>query len=114
MKSTLLALLGFILATTPLAATAQQSSDGSAITVTGYTGPGGVVTIAANINGLPLTITEESAFYGKSSLTSVIGGEAFGFCQSLNQHHDSSHPLAVGGAGKWVKHLHRNQSLQCL
>ena len=49
MKSTLLTLLGFLLLT-PLSATAQQSgdfdytSDGSAITITGYTGLGGEVT----------------------------------------------------------------------
>ena len=50
MKNTLLALLGFILLSTPLAATAQQSggfyytSDGRAITIIRYTGPGGAVT----------------------------------------------------------------------
>ena len=61
MKNTLLALLGFILLSTPRAATAQQfgdftyTSDGSAITITGYTGPGGAVTIPATIIGLPVT-----------------------------------------------------------
>ena len=55
MKNTLLALLGFILLSTPLAATAQQSgdfyyeSDGSEITITGYTGGGGDVTIPRNL-----------------------------------------------------------------
>ena len=66
MKNTLLALLGCILLSTPLAATAQQfgdftySSDGSAITITGYTGPGGAVTIPATIVGLPVTTIGDS------------------------------------------------------
>jgi hypothetical protein len=57
-ENTLLALLGLILLSTPLAATAQQLddftylSDGSAITITGYTGPGGDVPIPASINGI--------------------------------------------------------------
>ena len=57
MKNTLLALLGFILLSTPLAATAQftYTSDGSAMTITGYTGPGGAVTIPDTITGLPVT-----------------------------------------------------------
>ena len=61
MKNTLLALLGILLLSTPLAATAQQfgdftyTSDGSAITITGYTGPGGAVNIPDTITGLPVT-----------------------------------------------------------
>ena len=45
----------------PIAATAGQygdftySSDGSAITITGYTGPGGAVVIPGTIEGLPVT-----------------------------------------------------------
>jgi hypothetical protein len=97
MKNTLLALLGFILLSTPLAATAQQfgdftyTSDGSAITITGYTGPGGTVTIPASINGLPVTTVGYAAFFNKGSLTSVtipssvtfILDKAFGYCMGL-------------------------------
>ena len=91
MKNILLALLGFILLSTPLAATAQQSgdftysTDGSAITITGYTGPGGAVTIPATITGLPVITIGNEAFFGQSSLTSVssIGASAFGNCTSL-------------------------------
>ena len=97
MKNTLLALLGFILLADPLAATAQQSgdftysSDGSAITITGYTGPGGAVTIPDTIIGLPVTTIGNTAFYDKTSLTNVtipgsvtnIEGGAFASCTSL-------------------------------
>jgi BspA type Leucine rich repeat region (6 copies) len=97
MKNTLFSLLGLILISAPLAATAQQlgdftySSDGSAITITGYTGLGGAVTIPDTISGLPVTTIGFEAFYNKSSLTSVmipssvtcIVDQAFWFCSSL-------------------------------
>jgi len=50
------------------------SSNGSTITITGYTGPGGSVTIPANIDGKPVTVIGERAFYAWSKsnkLTSV-------------------------------------------
>src|SRR5580765_7432528 len=77
MKNTLLALLGFILLSTPLAATAQQSgdftysSDGSTITITGYTGSGGAVNIPNTITGLPVRLIGASAFQNKAKVTSV-------------------------------------------
>jgi len=97
MKNNLLALLGFVLLSTPLAATAQQSgdftydSDGSVATITGYTGPGGVVTIPDTIDGLPVTAIAGGAFYASSLLFSVtiprsvtdIGPSAFNFCPGL-------------------------------
>ena len=97
MKNTLLALLGFILLASPLTATAQQfgdftyTSDGSAITITGYTGPGGAVVIPDTINGLPVTHIGTSAFASCISLASVtipksvtsIGDFALYFCSSL-------------------------------
>src|SRR6185503_8966969 len=97
MKNTLLALLGFTLLSTPLAATAQQSgdfsysSDGSTITITGYTGPGGAVTIPNTITGLPVRIIGASAFQNKANVTSVtipnsvtaIEYFAFNSCTSL-------------------------------
>jgi hypothetical protein len=88
-------------------------TNNGAITITGYTGPGGAVNIPDQINGLPVTSIGDSAFYycnltkvriGSSvtnmgawafayciSLTSVtlgssvtsIGDDAFAFCSSL-------------------------------
>ena len=82
MKKTLLTLLGFILLSTPLVTTAQEfgdftySSDGSAITITGYTGPGGAVTIPATITGLPVTGIGDYAFSGCTGLASVTIGNS--------------------------------------
>ncbi len=67
------------------------TTNNGAITITGYTGPGGDVTIPATINGLPVTSIGDSAFYNKSAVTSVtigngvtsIGFFAFGRCTSL-------------------------------
>jgi hypothetical protein len=102
MKNILLALFGFILLITPLSATAQQfgdftySSDGLGITITGYTGPGGAVSIPdivpdPTFGDLPVTTVGNYAFQNKSSITSVsvpysitsVGTLAFESCTSL-------------------------------
>lgn len=62
-----------------------------AVTITGYTGPGGDVAIPAMINGRPVTAIGESAFVLKPSLTSVtiphgitsIEAYAFLWCRGL-------------------------------
>jgi hypothetical protein len=41
------------------------------ITITGYTGPGGAVTIPTTINGLPVTSVGDRAFSGLNNLTGV-------------------------------------------
>ena len=77
----------------PAVARAQftYSTDGTNVTITGYTGSGGDVTIPDTINDLPVTSIGGLTFYGCSSLTSVtipdgvksIGDWAFGWCVSL-------------------------------
>ncbi len=60
-------------------------TNGGAITITGYTGPGGDIAIPAILNGLPVTAIGPQSFYGQNSLTSVtisngvanIGQDAF-------------------------------------
>jgi len=61
------------------------------ITITGYSGPGGDVTIPSTINGAGVTTIGDSAFYDNTTLTSVtigtnvtsIGDSAFEFCTGL-------------------------------
>jgi hypothetical protein len=87
-----------LLLTLPAAAQAQftfTTNDGT-ITITGYHGSGGVVTIPDTINGLPVTSIGGSTLYGRSTFylgaaTNVvipnsvtrIGEEAFAFCTRL-------------------------------
>jgi uncharacterized membrane protein len=64
---------------------------GGEITITGYTGPGGAVTIPSTIDGLPVTRIGDSAFYCLTAVTSVeipsgvvsIGNSAFAACSGL-------------------------------
>ena len=66
-------------------------TNGGTITITGYTGPGGNVTIPPAINGLPVTSVGDCAFYEHSGLTGVaisgsvtnIGYQAFSGCYNL-------------------------------
>ena len=61
------------------------------ITITGYTGPGGNVTIPSTAFGLPVVAIGANAFSAKTSLTSVsipnsvtsIGSSAFSYCSGL-------------------------------
>jgi len=61
------------------------------ITITGYTGPGGAVTIPFAINGMAVTSIAQDAFFYCTSLTSVmipgsvtsIGVDAFESCPNL-------------------------------
>ena len=61
------------------------------LTITNYTGPGGVLTIPTSINGLTVTGIAENAFYAKTSLSGVtipgsinsIGNQGFYYCTNL-------------------------------
>jgi hypothetical protein len=98
MKTTLRqTIAAFGLALFTLSAVAVQAEDytyttnNGTITITGYTGPGGAVTIPDKINGLPVTSIGNSAFWNCTSLTSVtipnsvtsIEQVAFSYCTSL-------------------------------
>ncbi|MEI7935392.1 MAG: leucine-rich repeat domain-containing protein [Verrucomicrobiota bacterium] len=85
-------ILGILTITATLATQAHAqfnfTTNNGAITITGYTGPGGDVTIPDWTNGYPVTSIETNAFFHTSSLTNVtmgtnltsIGNTAFGFC----------------------------------
>jgi hypothetical protein len=76
----------------PAAVEAQftYTTTNGSITIMGYTGPGGAVTIPSTLNGLPVSSSGDYAFWGQA-LTSVtipnsvtfIGDWAFGLCLSL-------------------------------
>ena len=67
------------------------TSDGAAITITGYTGAGGAVTIPGEIAGLPVRVIGDSAFLGKANLIAVnlpesvtsVVSSAFFYCPDL-------------------------------
>ncbi len=67
------------------------TTNNGAITITGYTGPGGALTIPSAVNGLPVTSIGQYAFSSCTSLTSVtipksvtsMGDWAFYYCTSL-------------------------------
>jgi hypothetical protein len=75
-----------------------------AITITGYTGPGGAVAIPSAINGLPVTGIGVGAFYWSTNLTSVtipngvttIGHHAFYYCTSLTGFTNPSSLTSIG------------------
>src|SRR5215831_16497344 len=93
MNRTLTALFEFLLLAAP-AAPAQflYTTNNGTITVTGYTGPGGNVTIPSTINSHPVTALAHDAFILQdhvtsitvpNSVTNVGGAGAFWLCASL-------------------------------
>jgi YD repeat-containing protein len=69
----------------------NYTTNNGTITITGYTGPDGAVSIPSTLNGLPVTSIGYAAFASRTSLTSVtipnsvssIGSQAFAECTSL-------------------------------
>jgi hypothetical protein len=103
MRLRLHALLFFVLLLTAAAVARSQdfsyTNINGTITITGYNGPGGNVTIPDTITGRPVTRIGTSAFFNKSSLSqiamgnsvSAIGDYAFASCSNLAN-------LAIGGS----------------
>ena len=68
----------------------NYTTNNGTITITGYTGSGGVVTIPGSVNFLPVTSIGDLAFFYCTNLTSVtipnsvtsVGGGAFESCTS--------------------------------
>ena len=82
----------FNLCTTMVQAQFNYVASNSTIIITGYTGPGGSVTIPPAIEGLPVTTIGDNAFMYCYSLTSItlpnsivkIGDNAFWYCTRLS------------------------------
>lgn len=88
------------------------NAGGTNITITGYTGPGGSVTIPSAINGFPVSSIGDRAFYGNTNLTSItipntvtsIGDWAFWSCINLTNNNFAFHEgLARIGDGAFQK-----------
>lgn len=77
------------------------------ITITGYNGSGGAVTVPSSINGLPVTSIGDYTFLNNTSLTGVtipagittIGEFAFAGCESLNE---VTIPNSLARIGNWA------------
>ena len=94
-----------------ISAKAAQSGDftytanSTAVTITGYTGTGGAVTIPSSIEDLPVTSIGNNAFYLKAGLTSVtipnsvtsIGDSAFQSCTGLTTVTIGNSVTSIGG-----------------
>jgi hypothetical protein len=82
----------------------SYTNTNGAITITGYTGPGGNVTIPSTIAGLPVTSIGDFAFMGNSSLTSAtipdtvrsIRDGAFDACTNLASVTIGSSVVSIG------------------
>lgn len=79
-------------------------TNNGAITITGYTGSGGNVTIPGTINSLPVTSIGEDAFYFQQSLTNItipdsvliLEARAFFVCASLTNVVIPTNVLSIG------------------
>jgi hypothetical protein len=83
------------------------TTNNGTITINGYTGPGGAVTIPSTITGLPVAAIGDFAFYHGANLTRVtipnsvtnIGNWAFEGCTSLT---NVSIPNSITGIGEFA------------
>ena len=85
--------VALLLLASPLRSWAQFTfvTNNGTITITGYTGPGGNVTIPGTTNGYSVTSIKANAFYNKTNVTGVaipdsvtdIGTNSFGNCSGL-------------------------------
>ena len=83
------------------------NSDHTSITITGYTGAGGALSITNMLGGLPVSIIGTNAFRSNNSLTSIVIPDsvisiqytAFDECTNLTNLVLGNLQVAVGNAG---------------
>jgi hypothetical protein len=83
------------------------STNAGALTITGYTGPGGALSIPAEINGLPVVSIGADAFYNNSTLSGInipegvtnIEASAFEWCSGLI---NATIPASVASIGSFA------------
>ncbi len=107
-KSVVLLLIGCMFLSS--SAFAAQDGDytytesGGNATITAYTGAGGAISIPATLGGYPTVAIGASAFFGKSTITSVtipdsvtsIGGQAFYNCSGMTSVSISASVISIG------------------
>jgi len=99
--------LGLLATAGPVAADFTYSSDGTNVTITGYTGSGGAVVVPAQIEGLPVTTLADYSFAWHDSVTNVvipdsvtaIGNYAFAWCDGML---DAAIPDSVAAIGDYA------------
>src|SRR5579859_1736661 len=85
----------------------NYTTNNATVTITGYTGSGGSVTVPASIHSLPVTCIGSNAFYQCNSLTYIsipntvtnISDSAFSGCSNLTV---AVIPTSVGSVGDFV------------
>jgi len=104
-------LTALFLLTLPAAVQAQFTfeTNNGALTITGYTGPGGAVDIPSTTNGMPVTSIGSSAFFFQPTVASVtipnsvanIGNSAFAQCYGLTNVVIGTNVTHIGIAAFW-------------
>jgi BspA type Leucine rich repeat region (6 copies) len=102
-------LLLMLLLLLPVATHAQfiYTTNNSTITITGYTGSGGVVTIPNTINGMPVTDIGDYAFSSKTGIINItipnsvtaLLNYAFAYCYSLTNVTIGNSVASIGVGG---------------
>ena len=90
----------------PVKAQFTYATNNGRITITGYTGAGGAVTIPDNVGGLPVTSIGSTAFSNRITVTMVtfpnsltnVGANAFYSCTSMTNVTVGNNVISIGSS----------------